>query len=590
MKIKAFKRIIKCVQDLKIRNKIVLFYITLIVVSIVLSMFIYNRTNTYYLNKRITELTISELEANNRSLELFVEDINNYSKILIANQTLQSILKDDQVPLTSYNILDKELAEFINFNSKISSIYIFRNDGKKYYTEKVRFKNIHLEDIQSMPWYQQVLQKRGGYVLNINGSGLLNQNKNYFTLFRTINSLDNQQPIGLMMININQDAVEETLGIEQQKDTMFVIQDTNDKKTLSFNAISDFDQDNYLDLLYEENRLWETEIIHNTQMVVAGLNNSQYGWKLLRVTPSKGQITQTNIFKIAILGIIVLNGILVFFGSFFVSRFITNPINKLIDSMKDVQKGEFYPVEIVTHNDEIGLLKDGYNFMIKEIQKLIQEIITEQKTLKKAEFSVLMEQIKPHFLYNTLDSISALVMLKRNDEAYKSLRALGSFYRTSLSDGRNMVTVQNELQIIKNYLYIQKIRYTDLFNVTYHVDPEVLEFKVPKLILQPLVENSIYHGIRPLGGNGLIEISVTKENESVVLTIRDNGIGMSDEKIDLLSNSSDKSVGIPATRERIRTLYGNKSQFIIEHNNEEGMRITIIIPWEAETTNEKQFT
>lgn len=592
MKMKVIKQSIKWVQDLKIRNKIVLFYMTLIVVSILLSMFIYNITNTYYLNEKITELTISEIESNNRSLELLVEEINNYSKFLIGNQTIQKILNDESGTMTSYKTLDKELNDFINLSNMVSSIYIFKNDGKKYYTEKIRLKDIHLEDIQKMPWYQQVMDKKGGYVLNINGDGLLESGSdNYVTFFRIINSLDSLQPIGLIMINVRQEVIQETLGLQKQKEAMFVIDFENSdiQKTLTFNAIEGFNQKPYINALHQENQLWDTEKLYNTQMVVTGYKNEKYGWKLLRVTPFNGQVTQMNIFKVAILVIIVLNGFLVFLGSFFVSRFITNPINKLIGSMKEVQKGNFYPVEVETHNDEIGLLKNGYNFMIKEIQKLIQEIIKDQKTLKNAEFSVLMEQIKPHFLYNTIDSISSLVMLKRTDEAYKSLRALGSFYRTSLSDGRNMVTVDTEIEITKNYLFIQKIRYEDLFNVTYDIDVEVLEYKVPKLILQPLVENSIYHGIRPLGEEGLIEIFVKKEHAYVVLIVRDNGIGMSQEKIDSLNNSSDKSVGVPATRERIRTLYGNKSEFIIENNKEGGIKITIKLPWEAEILDDKKL-
>lgn len=185
-----------------------------------------------------------------------------------------------------------------------------------------------------------------------------------------------------------------------------------------------------------------------------------------------------------------------------------------------------------------------------------------------------MEQIKPHFLYNTLDSISSLVMLDRNEEAFNSLSALGIFYRTSLSNGKDMITIHEEVETVKNYLFIQKIRHGDLFEVTYHIDPDTNQIKVPKLILQPLVENSIYHGLRPAGGNGDIIVRIYVLEDKIRLMVEDTGIGMNQEQLAVLSKTTHHGMGIWATRERIRILYGDKSCFKIESERNKGTKVT----------------
>ncbi len=194
-----------------------------------------------------------------------------------------------------------------------------------------------------------------------------------------------------------------------------------------------------------------------------------------------------------------------------------------------------------------------------------------------------MEQIKPHFLYNTLDSISSLVMLDRNEEAFNSLSALGIFYRTSLSNGKDMITIHEEVETVKNYLFIQKIRHGDLFEVTYHIDPDTNQIKVPKLILQPLVENSIYHGLRPAGGNGDIIVRIYVLEDKIRLMVEDTGIGMNQEQLAVLSKTTHHGMGIWATRERIRILYGDKSCFKIESERNKGTKVTIDIPKEGDS-------
>jgi two-component system sensor histidine kinase YesM len=271
-----------------------------------------------------------------------------------------------------------------------------------------------------------------------------------------------------------------------------------------------------------------------------------------------------------------------FIGTIFTSRIITIPIKKLLKSMKGVQKGEFKEVDIHAGSNEIGQLRDGYNIMIYEIQQLIDRVITEQKIKRKAELNVLQAQIKPHFLYNTLESINSLILMEETEAACNVVDALGSYYRLSLSKGKEVITIKEEIEIVKNYLDIQQIRYADLFSVNYKLDERAESFKILKLVLQPLVENAIYHGIRVKGERGIITIETKYIKDYIQITVEDDGVGMFEEDIRrIMDNSAYKGVagfGLRGTIERLRIFYGVYDCFRIESVIGLGTKITISVP------------
>ena len=193
---------------------------------------------------------------------------------------------------------------------------------------------------------------------------------------------------------------------------------------------------------------------------------------------------------------ILLNGFLFIFGSFWISRYISRPVKALIEAIEGVYNGNFNYVTTINTKDEIGRFQDVYNITIQKIQQLISDIIEEQKALRRAELEITIAQINPHFLYNTLNTINSLAVMGKTKEVSETIKALGDFYKSSLSGGEDLITLEKELDSIRSYIYIQQLRYAGLFRMEYDVQPEALNVRVPKMILQPLVENSIYHGIR----------------------------------------------------------------------------------------------
>src|SRR5690606_4767800 len=212
-----------------------------------------------------------------------------------------------------------------------------------------------------------------------------------------------------------------------------------------------------------------------------------------------------------------------------ISDSISRPLRNLSEMMRKVGKGNF-DVSIPSYsNDEVGVLSEHFNKMVSQVQKLIQEVYQEQYLKQKAELKSLRAQINPHFLYNTLESINWMARIRNVPEIGDMVKALGDLMRASIS-GDDFITLNDAITNITNYLKIQTFRYGDRLGVCIDISPDIGRIVVPKLILQPIVENSIVHGLEEKLEDGHIDISGMLENGDVVISIRDDGVGMEKEK------------------------------------------------------------
>jgi two-component system sensor histidine kinase YesM len=281
-------------------------------------------------------------------------------------------------------------------------------------------------------------------------------------------------------------------------------------------------------------------------------------------------------------GLLLINGTIFFVSSFIISRSIIKPIQKLLRAMNRAPSGNFMKVSAERNSFEMEQLYDGYNQMIEQIDQLLKRVIEEQKTIRRAELNALQSQIKPHFLYNTLDSITSLALSGDNEQVCGLIEALGTYYRLSVSKGQDVITVSEEIEMVRNYLKIQSVRYDNVFEAQFEVDRECAMIPIPKLVLQPLVENSLYHGIRPKGTKGIIRISTRSVDSAVVITISDDGVGMSKEEIEeiLLTERQGqiKSFGLWGTKERLRIFYDDRDVLHIDSEPGVGTTITLTLP------------
>ena len=275
-------------------------------------------------------------------------------------------------------------------------------------------------------------------------------------------------------------------------------------------------------------------------------------------------------------------------AAWMISRGIYLPIKKLHDMTTTITKNDLQA--LVTHDnvDEITELGLSFNIMVGRIRELLDAKVKEQENLKKAELRALQAQINPHFLYNTLDTIIWMAESKKTDQVIEIVRALSSFFRLSLSKGRDWITIGEEIERTRSYLTIQKMRYRDILDYRVEMDEDVASNTVLKLVLQPLVENALYHGIKNKRRGGTIVVRAEQKSEDeILLQVEDNGIGFTPEKLaqlrDELSDDSgdirlESGFGIGNVNKRIRLYYGKPYGVSIESGNQAGTCISIVIP------------
>ncbi len=271
-----------------------------------------------------------------------------------------------------------------------------------------------------------------------------------------------------------------------------------------------------------------------------------------------------------------------------ISRSIYVPIKKLHDVTSTITKNDLQALMTRDNVDEITELGMSFNIMIGKIRDLLDAKIKEQEDLKKAELRALQAQINPHFLYNTLDTIIWMSESKKTDEVIQIVSALSSFFRISLSKGKDWITIGEEIERTRSYLTIQKMRYRDIMDYAVEVDDQVLENTVLKLILQPLVENALYHGLKNQRQSGTITVRAKQKNESeILLQVEDDGIGFEPEKLsrinEMINDNSDqirfeRGFGLNNVNKRIKLYYGKQYGLSINSDYQVGTCVSLVVP------------
>ena len=369
----------------------------------------------------------------------------------------------------------------------------------------------------------------------------------------------------------------------------YIINDRNAvvaSSDISLSGIYLLDYDTIEESFMSSNNFIERNILDTT--VYAGFYNiKQPEWFMVTVLPSGPLIHQSN--AIMVQYVLMYLGFLVFalVLAHFMSHSITNRISSVIHQMSKVRKGTLSPMDSPEYHDEIGDLIDTYNYMTRKMDQLMTDQAKAAEELRIAEFRSLQAQINPHFLYNTLSMMNWMAIRSNQMEISKVTLALSTFYRTALSKGEDVVTVENCIQNMEAYLEIQLTMHDHNFSVDWDIDPTIKNEKMPKLLLQPVVENAIEHGLdEKEDGDKKIFLSFKGKGDDVEITVRDNGLGMEQEKAETLVTYQAKGYGLKNVNDRIRLLYGENYGIHIFSSPDEGTTVIMKFPKEGRENEE----
>lgn len=326
------------------------------------------------------------------------------------------------------------------------------------------------------------------------------------------------------------------------------------------------------------------------------VNSISYtGWKLVGVMPYSIFTTRMADIKQFVLVVSLLMAMMLELINQVVSVRISSPIMKLNNSVNKYEEGK-EPHIYIGGSEEIRHLGKSIQESYKQNLSLMKRVVWEQNERRKSELDVLQSQINPHFLYNTLDSITWMIEGEKNEEAAFMITQLAKLFRVSLSKGHTIISIRDELQHAQSYMNIQKIRYKNKFEVVFDIDPEILDHCVVKLVLQPILENAINYGIREMDGCGIINVCGKKVDDRIILSVSDNGMGIPDDEIGFLLKDTNRirkrgsGVGLVNVNNRIKILFGGQYGLYIESELDEGTTVYINIPAiEYTEENRKHF-
>ncbi len=526
------------------------------------------------------ETSSIEKDNNNRvaitnNYRIAMDNLNSISRLIMVNNHVTEFLTVDNVTATKVKKAVQGIYNILNTFDVNYSITVLRHD-KQYINTGPGITYINKRVIFSDSWLTEVRAQEGKYILKSRNDAAFRSNtEEIITFTRIINDVNTQKEIGLLAINIPTSFFEQTYNglIDSKSHVSFY-----DREGVVISC-DDPDFFTHLDL---------TKDIPFGQTIAKGIINEQvstYQWipdNIILTTYSEVNLLEGLTGRLAwglFGGVLIL---LIFMNQInsYLSKNVTKPIQKLVKSMAQVQKGWLHRVSMSVPDDEIGQLKNSYNEMLIEINQLIEELLQKEKNLQKAELNALQEQMKPHFLYNTLDTIRFLLLDGEHEKAYQMIETLGNFYQKFLSKGSIDIPITEEINIVRDYLMLQKNRYEDVFEDEYDIQ-EGLNLRVPRLILQPLVENSIYHGLRPKGEKGIIRLSAYQKDKILYIKIYDTGIGMTAEQIQMLfDGKNSNSFGFQGTMERIRYYYKTEDVFEIRSNEGEFCEVELKLPIE----------
>lgn len=574
-----------------IRSAILSSYFLIVMIALAVFAMVALRYTEKTVLENAEEYSIQLIEQVNSDIDSYMDYLHNISVLIASDGDVHDYLFNEKLTdperRERFDRITTQFSTIMETRDDIVNIGIVGENGR-YIINTGYFKVNENVEMESLPWVQKAYEKRG--ITAISSSHVQNLVDGKYewviTLGKALQNKTSRKLEGIFFADLNYSSISELCsGISFGNKGYIFILDVNGNliyhpqqqllySGLKTEKIQEVLESKESSFVTEDGKLYSISKSRETGWTVVGVS---YIDDLLKNSDETGRIYIISAVMILLAALVL---------AYVLSYGITKPIMLLGDSMKEVEKGHFdHAVLEVSGQNEIARLSAAFNMMITEIKHLMEQNVEEQRQKRKSELRALQAQINPHFLYNTLDSIIWMAEWGKTKEVVLMTSSLAKLLRQSISNQNELVRVEEEVEYTRSYLTIQKMRYKDKLEYDIQVSPEVLDQKIPKLVLQPLVENAIYHGIKYKEGKGIVRIEGWLERKELILRILDDGIGMTEEQLAKIFEKREtdirkNGVGVLNVHERIQLYYGKDYGLRFSSTLGEGTVVEVHIPCE----------
>jgi two-component system sensor histidine kinase YesM len=584
---------LKKIKFKKIQTEIMLAFTGLIIFTALPISLISYRLNTQSVELNSRDYTMQLIQQVNTNIGYYVSYMDSISQMVVSSGDIRDYLtrpsfsSNAEKEALEGKILD-QLNSTISVRKDISNIIIFGNDGRV-----ILNKNLTLNpyvDYHSQAWYKLAVESGGKPVISSSYvQNIINNDYSWVvSLSREIIGSDGKTNLGVMLVDLNYSVINNmcskiNLG---KRGYIFIV---DDKGNIVYHPQQQLIYSNLkTEMISRVMSAKSNYFITNEgsdSRIYTITKSSTTGWKLIGVSYINELVTNKGMMQAYYIFYGLALFLIAIVISMLISSGISKPIKYLETTMKEVEKGNLDIRVDINSENEIGELSKSFNIMTSKIKNLMQLNLREQAQKQKSEIRALQSQINPHFLYNTLDSIIWMAESGKNEEVVKMTSALAKLFRISISKGEELIPLCTEIEHIRNYLTIQKMRYNDKLDYEINVEDEILNYKVIKIILQPIVENAIYHGIKTMQGAGMVKITGKLLDGKILLKVVDNGVGMTKEDLERIFEvkiktkpTAGSNVGVKNVNERIKLYFGDEYGLSFESKRYEGTVVSILLP------------
>lgn len=572
-----------------LHHRLILYFMLLMRIPISVAGTLIYRASDVRISDSALALAEEVVGKTGENLEAVLLDMQSAAKQVAEDHTVQILmakLQDSEKAEDSVILeLDARLKQIAGMYAGLDGVYICLDDftvaKSRYYAVRDEHKALPMtmeqyEVIRNHEDIQWIVSDEGSLVADNMGNAVL-------SAARLLPLSSTGQPCGIVVVEVRQSYLKQIFDKKLGESGTIFLMSARSNIALLPAAASDEIVSDAVNQIRRTDRKAATISLHDRVIFYVPLSLSE--WTAIGVVMKQSLRGDSQEILTLFVITVLMTLLLTIFVSGSLADYELRPIRRIQTYIKDMENGEFGKPLPSMRSDEIGSLAENTQEMSEKIGELLETVKTEQKRMRTAEFKALQAQINPHFLYNSLDSINWLVRKGNTEKATEMISALTTFFRIGLSKGRDIITVREELEHVRSYLVIQKIRYENQFEYSFYVDPETENYFVPKLMLQPLVENALYHGIKLCERKCILMIQVLSHGDRIEIEVLDNGAGMDAETLESVRKAMEhkgenraNSYGVVNVNDRIQILAGQEYGLRLTSEKGVGTSARIVLP------------